>query len=86
LCPLVTPFKLAEALLRAYKNGTKEQDIVGHKEKLVVLLEGLDCQNIDELIEKLPEHLKAIGITIAKYTKIGAESDIVLIKKALNID
>ena len=47
-----------------------------YKEKLIALLEGLECQNVDKLIEKSPEHLKAIGIEITKYAKIGAASDL----------
>jgi len=46
-----------------------------YKTKLIALLEGLECQNIGRLIETSSEHLRTIGITIAKYAKIGAESD-----------
>jgi len=46
-----------------------------YKAKLIALLEGLECRNIGELIETSSEHLRTVGITIAKYAKIGAESD-----------
>ena len=45
-----------------------------YKEKLIVLLKSLECQNIEELIEESPENLKAIGIEITKYAKIGVEA------------
>jgi len=47
-----------------------------YKTKLIALLEGFECQNIGRLIETSSEHLRTIGITIAKYAKIGAESDL----------
>ena len=46
-----------------------------YKEKLIALLEGLECQNIKELIEKSPEHLKIVGTVIAEYAKIGTSSN-----------
>ena len=46
-----------------------------YKERLRALLSGLECQHIEELIERSPEHLKDVGVEIAKYAKIGAASD-----------
>ena len=57
-----------------------------YKQKLIALLEGLECQQINKLIEKSPEHLKAIGIKIAKYTKIGAASEVVVLTNAMHSD
>ena len=42
-----------------------------YKEKLIALLEGLECQNISELIEKSPEHLGFIGCALARVFKKG---------------
>lgn len=42
-----------------------------YKTNLIALLNGLECNNIYQLIDKNPEHLKAIGETITKYAKIG---------------
>lgn len=42
------------------------------KERLIGILEGLECQNIDDLIEKSPEHLRRVGMEIAKHAKVGA--------------
>jgi len=55
-----------------------------YKEKLIVLLEGLECQNIEALIEKSPEHLRTIGIEIAKHAKVGAQSDLSTIENEYN--
>jgi len=38
-----------------------------YQKKLIALLEGLECQNINELMEKSPEHLKRIGMEISKH-------------------
>jgi len=57
-----------------------------YKTKLIALLEGLECQNIGRLIETSSEHLRTIGITIAKYAKIGAESDTADIINAMYSD
>jgi len=50
-----------------------------YKEKLIALLNGLKCRNIDALAEKSPELLEKIGKEIAKYARIGAESDIAVL-------
>ena len=47
-----------------------------YKEKLMTLLESLECQHIDALIEESLTYLETIGKTITKYAKIGAERDI----------
>ena len=42
--------------------------------RLQALLEGLECQRIDELIaDATPELLRAIGAEIAKNAKLGAK-------------
>jgi len=58
------------------KNVIKEKDksLTMYKERITALLEGLECQSIDELIEKSPEHLKIVGTAISKYAKIGTSS------------
>ena len=57
-----------------------------YKAKLIALLEGLECQNIDRLIETSSEHLRTVGIMIAKYAKIGAESDIAAPISTMHLD
>jgi len=57
-----------------------------YKERLIALLEGLECQNIDELTEKSSEHLKVVGIEITKYAKIGAKNDISALINAMLSD
>jgi len=57
-----------------------------YKAKLIALLEGLECRNIGGLIEASPEHLRTVGITIAKYAKIGAESDTAVLTSAMHSD
>lgn len=47
-----------------------------YKQKLIALLEGLECQDIPELVEKSCKHLHRVGEEISKYAKIGAISDI----------
>jgi hypothetical protein len=48
------------------KNG------ITYKEKLIALLESLECQNIESLIEDPIDHIKEIGCVITKYAKAGA--------------
>lgn len=43
------------------------------KEKLIALLKGLECQDIDELIEKSPEYFKRIGMEISQALKMCVE-------------
>ena len=42
-----------------------------YKKRLIALLEGLECQHIDELIEESSEHLNVIGTEITKYMKLA---------------
>lgn len=58
------------------KNYALYEHCTGYKSKLLALLEGLECQNTEDLLEKPPEYLKKIGSEIAKYAKIGAMSDL----------
>jgi hypothetical protein len=48
-----------------------------YQAKLIALLEGLECENIPDLLTKDPEYFRAIGKEIAKYAKAGAFSDLV---------
>lgn len=41
-------------------------------ERLRALLEGLECEEIDNLMQQSPETLKAVGVEIAKAAKLGA--------------
>ena len=43
-----------------------------YKEKLIAILEGLECQEIPDLIEKSPEFLRKIAFEVTKYAKTGA--------------
>ena len=42
------------------------------QERLVALLQGLECKNIGELVTKPPETLRAVGAEIALAAKLGA--------------
>jgi len=48
-----------------------------YKEKLIALLEGLECREIDDLIEKPPEYIKEFGFSMKFLIKM-------LIKRAMN--
>ncbi len=41
-------------------------------ERLRALLEGLECEEIDNLMQQPPDTLKAVGVEIAKAAKLGA--------------
>ncbi len=45
------------------------------KKRLIAMLEGLECLNIEELTKQSPEHLRGIAAEITKYAKIGAAID-----------
>jgi len=42
-----------------------------YKEKLIALLEGLECREIDDLIAKSPEFLKKFGFAMTVIIKIS---------------
>ena len=48
-----------------------EQD---YKAKLRAFCEGLECRNIDELLENSPESFKKFGEVMAKTMKLAASS------------
>jgi len=43
-----------------------------YKQRLIALLEGLDCQKIPELVELSCAHLRKVGEEISKCAKVGA--------------
>jgi len=45
-----------------------------YKEKLTALLEGFECSNINEIVEKTPGHLRTVGVEMAKYARIGVKA------------
>jgi hypothetical protein len=42
-------------------------------ERLRALLEGLECEEIDNLMQQKPEILRAVGVEIAKAARLGAD-------------
>lgn len=46
-----------------------------YKEKLIALLEGLECKEIDELIERTPDFLKEFGFAMTSLIKMAMEKD-----------
>jgi len=40
-----------------------------YKKRLIALLEGLECRNIDKLIEESPDVLYYVGEELTKYAK-----------------
>ena len=45
--------------------------------RLIALLEGLECENIPDLLTKDPEYFRAIGREIFKYAQVGTFSVLV---------
>lgn len=50
----------------------ERQRYVPSDEKLRAVLEGLECEEIDNLLTQKPETLRAVGAEIAKAARLGA--------------
>ena len=63
---------LLQVLEDAYAATLPPEPAAVPEERLRALLEGLECEEIENLMQQRPEILRAVGVEIGKAAKLGA--------------